>query len=109
MRVNVDGSLWAKFAMSFDLDLSLAADETELPNLCDEIVKLAKGEIEFAGSERPCVLHQSSVWRELEFRLKEDNRLEADVYVCCREFGGTIASSMPQIEAFIKKKLKISA
>jgi len=109
MRINVDGSAWSKHPMSFILEPSQASDQELLTGVCNSIFQMVKGEVEFTGTEKPCTLHRANVWREIDFSFDDDGKLIGDVYVCCRDYGGRIAPSIPQIEAFVKRKLKLPA
>jgi len=106
-RINLDGSPWGWLDMSFKLEPQQLEDQTQLSSVCDSIFRLTKGEIEFSATERPCPLHQEDVWRELFFDFDSDGVLTARVFVCCQKFSNPSAHSMPQLEAFIKRKLKL--
>jgi hypothetical protein len=107
MRVNVDGSPWKKFSMSFSPSVDQLSNEGQLDDLQQAIYRMAKGDIEYSGIERPCIVHHRNVWRDAKFLTEANGTLTAELYVCCKEFGEEIGPSVPKIEAFIKRKLKL--
>jgi hypothetical protein len=105
--INLDGSPWGKLSMSFKPNPEHMVDQEPFDALCDSIQALTQGEIEFTATQKPCFVHREGVWRDLEFLLEPDGTLIANVYVCCRQYAPVIAPSMPQLESFIKRKLKL--
>ena len=106
-RVNPDGSAWDSFAMNFQLEPWQVSDQVELGRLCEAILLHTKGEVEFIATNVPCVVHRQKVWRDIAFAPNPSGVLTVVVYYCCRLNRMSLAPSIPPLEAYIKKKLKL--